>query len=87
MVNKVRQMFIWLMSKIGFVPKDNDEWLRTGLQSLGDLKHKNYLDIAAGKITSLACSEATNDIISDSKLAEPIKELAKVLEEEKENII
>ena len=87
MVNKVRQMFIWLMSKIGFVPKDNDEWLRTGLQSLGDLKHKNYLDIAAGKITSLACSEATNDIISDSKLAEPIKELAKVLEEEKENIV
>lgn len=87
MNENIKQLFAWLMSKIGYVPKDCEERLRGGLQRLDDLAHKNYLDIAAGKITNLACSEATCDIISDSKATDPIKELCNTLEDEKENIV
>lgn len=87
MNEKLRQAVIWLMNKLGFVPKDNEEQFREGLQKLSDLGHKNYLDIAAGKITNLSCSEATNNIISSSSLAKPLKELGKLLEGEKENIV
>ena len=87
MNENIKQLFVWLMSKIGYVPKDCEERLRDGLQRLDDLAHKNYLDIAAGKITNLACSEATCGIISDSKATDPIKELCNALEDEKENIV
>lgn len=84
---KLRQMWIALLEKIGFVPKVPDTFLRRGLQPIDDIYSINYLDIAAGKLTNLACVEATNDIESDSALAEPLKEKSSELQERKADIV
>ena len=50
------------------------------IQAWEDVFHYSPLAIANGKLTSLACDEATVDIVTDSSIAEPLVELAKNLE-------
>ena len=69
----------------GFVKKKLDEYegehkLQSRIQQWEDIRNYSPLAIANGKLTSLACDEATVDIITDSTLAEPLIPLAGSLE-------
>lgn len=85
--NRLAQLWISLMDKLGFVPKTPESLLRKGLQPVEDLEEINYLDIAAGKLTNLACVEATNKIVSDSAATEPLEGIAQMLENKKADIV
>lgn len=84
---RLRQLWLSLMDRLGFVPKIAESLLRKDLQPVEDLQRINYLDVGAGKLTNLACVEATNDITSDSAVCEPLKALSKVLEDKKADIV
>jgi hypothetical protein len=69
----------------GFVKKKLDDYEAEKKQDLKiqqweDIRHYSPLAIANGKLTSLACDEATVDIVTDSTLAEPLIPLAESLE-------
>lgn len=82
-ISKIKSLWLALFEKIGFVPKEP----KKDTQPVEDTEHINYLDIAAGKVTNLTCVEATNEVVSESGLAEPLMDISDKLMQVKEKIV
>lgn len=65
---------------------ESDKQVRTRVQKWEDVNHFNPLDVVVSKLNTMVNDEATFDIISDSVLAEPLRELCKELEDNRYEI-
>lgn len=82
MLEKIRKMWVAFLSGLKLAKQElKGTPADPKSQKYTDIEHINWLAIAVEKIKNLACTEATFNVESDSRLTDELKALGKDLEE------